>query len=362
MAVSRDGVGFDKLGMVVDCPDGLRHFRDPKVWRADGVGYMVFGACSADNRGEVWLYTSADMRSWSFDRVLYRDPDPDTFMLECPDVFPLGDRWVISYCPMGRAPAGYQNRNMHNAGYVVGNWAPGREFEQLTDFRPTDWGANFYAPQSLCTVDGRRVMFGWMGSFGIPVASAAEDGWAGQLSVPRHVRLDEDTDRLISTPIAELDRLRVDTREFGALRLEPNTSKLLIEDFDGAAEVQVDIDLARSGAERVGLAVNKTPDGHRTLVGYDDLAGRVFIDRRDSGHGDRGYRAAPCAGDRLRLRVLIDRDSVEVFVNDGVETVSSLTFAADGPRAIELYTESGVAVVDALAVHRLGSIWDESTG
>ncbi len=102
-AVSTDGITFEKKGVVVDCPEGLVHFRDPKVWRMDGTWYMVVGACSTDDRGEVWLYTSADGERWEFDRVVFRDPDPDVFMLECPDMFPLGGQVGDRLRPDGRA-------------------------------------------------------------------------------------------------------------------------------------------------------------------------------------------------------------------------------------------------------------------
>jgi beta-fructofuranosidase len=356
MAVSTDGIAFEKKGVLVDCPEGLVHFRDPKVWRMGDQGYMIFGACSADNRGEVWLYTSTDMRNWEFDRVVYRDPDPNTFMLECPDMFPLRDKWVMTYCPMGRKPKKYRTRNRENAGYVVGTWSPGEEFHRLTDYRQLDWGANYYAPQTFEAPDGRRIIAAWMGSFGFPPASQAQDGWCGQMAVHRELTLG-DNNRLIAVPIAELEKLRASTHDFGPLTLGPNESKVLAEDSD-AAEVEIEIDLASSTAERVGLAINKTPDGHETLVAYDDLAERVFVDRRNSGHGNRGYRAAPCSGSSVKLRILIDRGSVEVFINDGAEAVSSLVFPADGPRSIELYTESGDATIRQLVVHQLGSIWE----
>ncbi|ORA37204.1 glycoside hydrolase family 32 protein [Mycobacterium aquaticum] len=356
MAVSDDGISFDKQGVVIDCPENLLHFRDPKVWRMRDRGYMTVGACSSDNRGEIWLYTSENMRNWEFDRVLYRDPDPQTFMVECPDLFPLGDKWVLTFCPMGPEPRQYLGRNTHNAGYIVGNWSPGEEFHRLTDYRPMDWGANYYAPQSFQAPDGRRIALAWMGSFGIPPASQITDGWSGQLTVHRELTLSADN-RLLAQPIDELTKLRLTSQDFGAVTLGPNELRVLAENID-AAEVEMEVDLTESTAERVGLAVNKTPDGHETLVGYDDLAQRVFVDRRNSGHGDRGYRAAPCPTGPVRLRVFIDRGSVEVFVNDGAETVSSLIFAADGPRSIELYTESGVATIRRLVVHRLGTIWD----
>ena len=78
--------------------------------------YMVFGACSADNRGQVWLYTSDDMETWNFDRILFQDPDPKVFMLECPDLFPVGDKWILMYGPMGPDPVAASSARRSSAG------------------------------------------------------------------------------------------------------------------------------------------------------------------------------------------------------------------------------------------------------
>lgn len=356
VAKSRDGVHFEKRGTAIDPLADLEHFRDPKVWKQEGTWCMVVGVCSADNRGEVWLYTSPDLGEWTFERVLFRDPNPDVFMLECPDLFPLGDHWVLACSPMGLRPDGYLHRNELNAGYYVGDWARGADFVPLTDYRPIDWGAQYYAAQSLEAPDGRRIILAWMGGFDAPIPSKVEDGWCGQLTVPRELGLDADL-RLRANPVQEYAALRTDATDLGSFRLGPDEQRLILSDVD-AADIAIVLNLSASTAERVGLAVNKTPDGHETLVAWDDLAQRVLLDRRNAGAGERGYRAAPFSGDVLKLRVLVDRASVEVFVDDGAATLSSLTFAADGPRTIELYAESGSAQVDSLVVHRLGSIWE----
>lgn len=356
MAESVDGINFEKKGVIIECPEGLLHFRDPKVFRIGDKWHMIFGVCSAEKRGEVWLYTSADMDNWEFDQVLFQDPDPDVYMLECPDMFQLGDKWVISYCPMGARPVGYQSRNGHNAGYVVGSWEPGAAFEQITEYRPTDWGHQYYAPQSLEAPDGRRIIYAWLGSFTMEIATQESDGWCGQMTVPRELTLGEDN-RLIAVPIRELTQRRADTIDFGSFELGVNEDRLLLEDGD-AVEIELEVDLTRSTAERIGLEVHKTAEGCSTYVAYDDLAQRVILDRRTTGHGDRGYRAAPFSGDRLKLRVLVDRGSIEVFVNDGIETMTSFSFPAEGPRAVELLSESGTAAVEALKVHRLNTIWE----
>jgi beta-fructofuranosidase len=58
----------------------------------------------------------------------------------------------------------------------------------------------------------------------------------------------------------------------------------------------------------------------------------------------------------IDLRLFIDRGSIEVYVNDGRQVLSSYSYPSDGPRAIKLTSESGVAHTDALRIHRLKSI------
>lgn len=357
MATSHDGVRFEDKQVIISPPTDMPHFRDPKVWKMGDIWYMILGASSDKNRGEVWLYTSTNMTDWEFHSVLFRDPDPNVFMLECPDLFPLGDKWVLVYGPMGKTPTGYQSRNGHNAGYVVGNWAPGKTFSPLTPYRPVDWGHNFYAPQTFESPDGRRIMFGWMGSFTYVAPYPSEDGWNGQLTLPRELRLNEDM-TLTSSPIGEVNQLRVATHDFGALIVPENTSIVLVEDA-GPVEIEVAIDSTRSTSERIGLLVHKTPDGSHVFVGYDDLSGRVFLDRRLTGNGDRGYRSAPCSrGEQLELRIFVDNGSVEVYANGGQSVLSSMSFPTSGPRSIEISSESGEIAIDSLKIHRVGTIWE----
>lgn len=356
MSESDDGVHFRSKRMVVDAPPGVTHFRDPKVWKMADTWYMVFGACSKDNRGQVWLYTSSDMENWRFDQVIYEDPDPDVFMLECPDMFPLDGKWVLSYCPMGLRPRGHVGRNHHNAGYVVGDWAPGGAFEIVAAYRPSDWGHDYYAPQSFEAPDGRRIAFGWMGGFDRPLPPQEKDGWSGQLTVPRVQTLGP-KDTLRSEPVPELKQLRLKTHDFGALSLGENAGAVLLSGV-GPMEIEAEVDISAMASERIGFEVQLTEDGHHTFVGYDAAAGRVFLDRRMTAFGDGGVRSAAIEGDRLKLRVFVDNGSVELFANDGMVVLSSCCFPGEGPRAVKVSSEGGAVTFSTLVVHDLDTIWE----
>ncbi|MBW3087729.1 glycoside hydrolase family 32 protein [Bifidobacterium sp. 82T24] len=364
---------FEKKGMVVDCPrDRVHwHFRDPKVWKTNGVWYMTFGVSSAEQRGQMWLYTSDDMVEWTFKTVLFEHPDPDVFMLECPDFFPVTDKdgnekWVIGFSAMGSKPNGFMNRNVNNAGYMIGTWEPGGEFKPETDFRLWDCGHNFYAPQSFNTVpgdtasntDGRQIMYGWLSPFVDPIPMQ-EDGWCGQLTLPREVFLGDDGD-VHTAPAAEIEALREDSNDFGAVDVASGTEFTVADDAE-AMEIEMTIDLKATTAERAGVKVHATEDGSYTYVAYDDQIGGVVVDRQANKYGDRGYRMAPLdpaeleAGE-LKLRVFVDRGSVEVYVNDGHQAMSSYSYAAEGPRAVRLAAESGDLKVSSLTTHNLKSI------
>lgn len=361
-----------KLGMIVDCPTEKvnHHFRDPKVWKTDGVWYMTFGVSSADKRGQMWLYTSRDMVEWTFKTVLFEHPDPNVFMLECPDFFPIRDehgteKWVIGFSAMGTSKQGFMNRNVNNAGYMIGSWTPGEAFVPETEFRLWDCGHNFYAPQSFNTENGdtndfddtaRQIMVGWMSPFVEPVPTRA-DGWCGQLTLPRVITLRGGD--IHTEPAAEIEQLREDTIDFGPITLEQDSERTLLDDAE-AVEIEMTIDLDSSTAERAGLRVHATDDGAYTAIGYDDQLGRVVVDRGAMAHGDRGYRTAPLDTDeqtgKLDLRVFVDRGSVEVYVNGGHQVLSSYSYASEGPRAIRLVCESGSLTVDSLKIHHLKSI------
>ena len=274
----------------------------------------------------MWLFESKDMVRWKYKRVLFEHPDPDVFMLECPDFFPIQDKngnekWGIGFSAMGSKPNGFMNRNVNNAGYMIGSSEPGGEFKPETEFRLWDCGHNYYAPQSF-NVDGRQIVYGWMSPFVQPIPME-NDGWCGQLTLPREITLGDDGD-VVTTPVAEMEGLREDTLDHSGITLDMDGEQIIADDAE-AVEIEMTIDLAASTAERSGLKIHATEDGVYTYVAYDAQIGRVVVGSQAMANGDRGYRAAPLtdaelASGKLGLRVFVDRGSVEVYVNTAIRS------------------------------------------
>lgn len=336
LATSSDGVTFQREGMVLDTPEGLHHFRDPKVWREKEAWYMVVGA-KKQGKGEVQIYRSADLRHWDVESAIAGEAICSAYMWECPDLFPLGDKHILMFSPQGIAAEGYRYRNLFQSGYVVGRWQPGETFAPEGAFQELDHGHDFYAPQSFTTPDGRRVIMGWLAMWESVMPEKA-GGWAGMLSLPRELTLSEDG-RVCQHPVKELETLRGTCEQWQPAKLQQQT--MILKEHVRAMEVQVEWDTSSSDAERYGLSLGS---GARIYV--DNQSQRIVLERHYPEHNISGYRSVPLPeGDLLRWRLFIDSSSLELFINAGEYTMSSRIYPSDDDRQMALFSHSGNATV-----------------
>ena len=99
---------------------------------------------------------------------------------------------------------------------------------------------------------------------------------------------------------------------------------------------------------------------------YNAQEGKLLVDRTHSGRTDfhEDFAAVASApldlrGEPLRLRVFIDRSSVEVFANVGRVVLSSRVFPGDDWDGMALFTCGGAAWLQSLTIWPLQSIWRE---
>ncbi|MGQ9451722.1 MULTISPECIES: glycoside hydrolase family 32 protein [Leclercia] len=332
LATSKDGIEFARHGTVIDTPAGLHHFRDPKVWQEGEAWYMVVGARVGDT-GQVRLYRSECLRSWQAEGVLAEADEKMGFMWECPDLFTLNGKQILMFSPQGMAAQGYENRNLFQSGYLVGQWQPGAPFLQQSAFREMDHGHDFYAPQSFLAPDGRRIVLGWMAMWGSPMPEQ-QDGWSGMLTLPRELTLTADN-RLQMRPVRELENLR---QHWFSWPVSTLSNKMLpVMNHCETTEVILQFELAACDAEQYGIALE---DGMRLYV--DSQAQRLVLERNYPELGLCGQRSIPLpASATLKLRVFFDSSSVEVFVNDGEACLSSRIYPQS--RMLSLFAWSGRA-------------------
>ncbi|WP_285250160.1 glycoside hydrolase family 32 protein [Pseudarthrobacter sp. fls2-241-R2A-168] len=344
-------------------------FRDPKVfWYDGGAGsYWVMVAVEAVHR-QVVLYKSADLLVWEH-LSTFGPANATGGVWECPDLFELpvdGDqddtKWVLI---VNLNPGGV-------AGGSAGQYFLG-EFDGVTfrsettvtaglqqddsrmrDYNWLDWGRDYYAAVSFSNVpDGRRIMIGWMNNWDY-AGSTPTGSWRSAMSLPRDVSLTRVDGRVVLRqeaidPISGLESAQF---RLGSRPLASGVLDLPVT----AAVTRIDVDFQPGTASRVGLVI-RAGDAERTVVGYDVAEGMLSLDRRESGlvnfHGafpSVEAVAVPLQDGFLRLRIYLDRCSVEVFAQDGLATLTDLVFPSEASTALAVFAEGEGAHLAALAV------------
>ena len=236
---------------------------------------------------------------------------------------------------------------------------PALSTEQRSDW--LDYGKDNYAAVSWNDVpDGRRIMIGWMNNWQyanqIPTAP-----WRSAMTVPREIGLRTIGGRteLVQQPVRELRRLRSGR----SLRLRNRTVRPGSRRVASGRKLEIEAAFRLRDAERFGLEVLAGGD-ERTVIGYDAGSRELYVDRTRSGDVSfsprfAGVQRAPLAARRgkVRLRILVDWSSVEVFSEDGHRAITDQVFPSPSSRAVRLFADGGRVELDELRIRRLRSAW-----
>ena len=199
MAVG-DGISYEKISsnpvvdgkiMPEDC--SRADFRDPKVWKdADGRYYMLAGNRTYDGIPQVVLFSSDDMYNWKFESVFAKD-ETGRFgaVWECPDYFEMNGHKVLIVSPQDMSADG-EFHNGNNVVFFTGDVDEEKHIFKYEKAVSVDSGFDFYAPQTIRTPDGRRVMIGWMQSWDSVNTLPRGQKWACMMSVPRELMISDD--------------------------------------------------------------------------------------------------------------------------------------------------------------------------
>jgi len=304
--------------------------RDPKVlWHAPTEHWIMVLYTREEGRDGYTLFRSRNLLEWE---KLHSVPD----LFECPDLFELpldGDptdtRWVL----------------VDGTGdYLVGRF-DGERFTPETDRLEGDFGWNFYATMSWGDFSDdrwRRVQIAWVRRWQMDL----EMPFNQQLSFPCDLALRSTSEgpRLCRWPIPEIRMLETGTVEVPPGRIEGR------RDFDQVDtpgfDLEAEIDLAASDCVSFRFVVNGYP--------------LVFVPGEERVNILGKSDPWPHDGKRLRLRILADRASLEVFLDGGRRVATHAALPVEARRPLSLVVEGGSLAIESLVVRTLGSMWADA--
>ena len=348
----KDYEKYDKNPVLTakDLPKGASKvdFRDPKIWKGnDGNFYCVIGSRPADGSGQILLYRSKNGFEWEFVSILAKNQNRYGKMWECPDFFELDGKYVLLTSPQDMLPEGLEFHNGNGTLCIIGELDPETHTLKEQFCQGVDYGIDYYAMQTLLAPDGRRIMIAWMQNWDTLAYRCNDSGWFAQMSLPRELSVKNG--RLYQVPIRELNAMRANKVEYNNVVIKD--TRLTLDQIEGRT---VDLELVIRPADKDNLykkfefCFAENEKYHSTLCFRPDES-VLKIDRKFSGSERALVHQSSCLvnGDsnELKLRVILDKFSVEVFINDGEQVMSAVILTKQEAKGISFFAD-GAAKLD----------------
>jgi len=289
--------------------------REPEMNHWDPDCFLIGDTYYAISGGQnPPVFKSKDLKDWVYlgDFLKYDLPDVATGEdISCPNFFRIGNKWMmlcISH-PFG-------------CRYYLGDWDADNEqfipqIHERMNWRRDNQSfidtvyRDFFAPESVLTPDGRRVMWSWLATLDEKINDKTIQ------SLPRELSLGKDGTLRIS-PLRELENQRFDEVSFSnvEIQMEPihngGDASTRITDLDGdSLEIKAIVSRKEALNKRFGFQLfsDDQDEGFPIIINPPTKTIRV------------GTVEAPfCVDDLpidedLEIRVFIDKYLIEVFVN-----------------------------------------------
>ena len=375
--------------------DGLRDFRDPKVfWYEKGkCWYMIV---SADK--ETRFYKSKNLKKWEYVSAFGNGMGQQPCQYECPDFFQLpvnGDpnnmKWVMIMninpgCLFGGSATEY----------FVGDF-DGKNFTcaDAHEAKWMDYGKDHYATVTFSNTGNRVLAMTWMSNWQYADLTPFKQN-RGANGLPRELKLFElDNKYYIQEGVApEVMALRKETKELGNLTIEKEKDFAgIASGMNGAFEIEADVTADANGIAGIEIYNNKQ---ERTLVYIDMKNRRIVTDRTESGLTDFGKYSEPhhiekkwdkqrkeqsllparmvnainyknnfalatwaplnlCGKDKktFHVDIFVDKSSIELFVDGGRIAMTNLVFPIAPYENVKFYSQTGKSEFQNVKVHKL---------
>jgi beta-fructofuranosidase len=323
--------------------DVIRHWRDPMSFKHEGHTYVVIGGShwkDSEPRGAVLLYraTNAELTAWEYLGIVYEFPDPRQYLNEVPNLFPLGDKWVLITNPLD------QKCMIGSMDFKTFKFTP--EYEAC----PTSGDFNIRVAQ-LDPDPGRVILWGFIAGF--QNQRQESRGWSNCMTLPRVLTLRPDK-KMGVAPLPALDGLRGPAlASENDLVVTSGTHTIAGVHGDG---LEIQVSLLPQASPICGIKLRCSADQSRSIsiqleepTQWNKGPHLVIV-----GNGLRCTPGKipfmPAPGEKsVDLRIYLDQSVLEVFVNGRASYTGVMEFRP-GEDGVSLFAQGGSLKVPALRV------------
>jgi fructan beta-fructosidase len=299
--------------------------RDPKVlWYRPGRHWVMAVYDERDKSQGISFYTSRNLKDWQFGSRI------DGFF-ECPELFELpvdgnpdNRKWVV---------------HAADGNYMIGRF-DGRTFSVESGKHQWSYGNCFYASQTFNDMprrDGRRIQIAWgrIATPGMPFNQCM------LFPCELTLRTTGEGIRMFAAPAREIESLHERKHSWTDQTCRPDDN--LLADLRGELLHIRGVFEPGDGGE-LGFVIRGIP------VAYD-------VGRQELTCQGKTAPLKPANG-TIRLELLVDRTSIEVFGNQGRVYMPIGVIPPDDDKSLRFYVRTGTARIRSLEVYPLRSAWE----
>ncbi len=310
--------------------------RDPKVFWYEPSGKYVmalYRKTEEDDKSRgISFYTSENLIDWEWQSHIFG-------FYECPDLVelqvtnrPEEKKWVLFD---------------GDGSYLIGDFN-GKEFTPVSAKMKSDFGSNYYATQTWSNIpenDGRTLQMAWMKGGKFP-----DMPFNGQMSFPCELSLTKFSFgyKLVRQPISEIAKLHGKHYNWQDENVIPGLNKNLVKKVKGdCLHIVGEFDLKT--VENFGFMIRHSKKSAGTEILYNVKRGTLSVLNN----------AIPIVSvdNKLKLEILIDRASVEIFANDGQTVISNCFVPDEDAEDLVLFNNGGELGIINLDIYEMESAW-----
>ena len=357
-------VKYDKNPVIPN--SGIKDFRDPKViWDADHSKWIMTLAAG----DKVLFYSSLNLRDWILESSFGAAFGQHDGMWECPDLFPIKvsgqdeTKWVLLVSINPAAPNGGSGTQ-----YFVGDF-DGQKFTLDTDFKQQlqqdsavwlDYGRDNYAGVTWSNIpkkDGRKLFIGWMSNWEY-ARDVPTETWRSAMTIPRELKLKKNEKEFVlsSAPVTELSKYVSKTIVKETLTVNNQKTIITKSEID-LSRVRIQLEMNHLKSDKYDFTFQNS-FGDRLSFGIDNIKKQYYLNRQNSGKvtfSDKFANTISKApiknpSNMLKIEVLVDKTSIEVFYNDGETIMTEIFFPNEPFEAFSINTSDAALILENIKI------------
>lgn len=357
-------VKYDKNPVIPN--SGIKDFRDPKViWDVDHSKWIMTLAAG----DKVLFYSSLNLREWILESSFGAAFGQHDGMWECPDLFPIKvsgqdeTKWVLLVSINPAAPNGGSGTQ-----YFVGDF-DGQKFTLDTDFKQQlqqdsavwlDYGRDNYAGVTWSNIpkkDGRKLFIGWMSNWEY-ARDVPTETWRSAMTIPRELKLKKNEKEFVlsSAPVTELSKYVSKTIVKETLTVNNQKTIITKSEID-LSRVRIQLEMNHLKSDKYDFTFQNS-FGDRLSFGIDNIKKQYYLNRQNSGKvtfSDKFANTISKApiknpSNMLKIEVLVDKTSIEVFYNDGETIMTEIFFPNEPFEAFSINTSDAALILENIKI------------